>query len=284
MFVRTCLSRWMSKNLCAPASVLVGENVWVPANRASERARERGGGMGSERERGVGVGGTHRHSKTETEWVRDREREGGGGGGREGVMEKERVIQSIQRVFWLFFFFLSCWHKFFFICALSFVISPDISAQNVFLLSLSDFIGSRFLYVRYTISSKHACHMTVGNSCNMTARHDVCSMNIVLPDQVRSLPPLAFVVVVFAFVSYWNILVSYPRLRRYLRHCRFRAAKAPCQYVSTFSVDLETVDLDRGERFYVSQGRCVIGPLCHGHTVWSVCHRAVLSQRSKPLL
>ena len=32
------------------------------------------------------------------------------------------------------------------------------------------------------------------------------------------------------------------------------------------------------ERFYVSQGRCVIGPLCHRHTVWSVCHRAVLSQ------
>ena len=29
----------------------------------------------------------------------------------------------------------------------------------------------------------------------------------------------------------------------------------------------------------MSQGRCVIGPLCHRHTVWSVCHRAVLSQR-----
>ena len=39
-----------------------------------------------------------------------------------------------------------------------------------------------------------------------------------------------------------------------------------------------------GERFYVSQGRCVTGPLCHRHTVWSMCHRAVLSQRSKPLL
>ena len=42
-----------------------------------------------------------------------------------------------------------------------------------------------------------------------------------------------------------------------------------------------------GERFYVSQGRCVTGslyglcvtgPLCHRLTVWSVCHRAVVSQ------
>ena len=136
---------------------------------------------------------------------------------------------------------------FFFMCALSFVNRPAISAQNLFLLSkisLGDFIGSRFLYVRYTLSSKHACHVTVDNVCNMAARHDVCSMSIVLPDQVRSLPRLAFVVVVFAFVGYWNTLVSCPRLRRCLGHYRFRAAKAPNHYVNTFSVDLVTVDLD----------------------------------------
>ena len=43
----------------------------------------------------------------------------------------------------------------------------------------------------------------------------------------------------------------------------------------------------------VSQGRCVTGtlyglcvtgPLCHRQTVWSVCHRALLSQRSKSLV
>ena len=48
---------------------------------------------------------------------------------------------------------------------------------------------------------------------------------------------------------------------------------------STAEAGLEprSAALEAGERFYVSQGRCVIGPLCHRHTVWSVCHRAVVS-------